>query len=67
MIRQKILLATTPRSKARVIQELTEELALINQDIDVLKQRKGSASDDNRERSHSQNSNTAVPIVTPSA
>ena len=32
-IRQKILLATTPNSKARVIQELSEELVIVNNDI----------------------------------
>lgn len=65
MIRQKILIATTPRSKARVIKELTEELKVVNQEITDL-QRTGSDSL-SPERSHSVSSSTAVPIVNPSA
>lgn len=63
-IRQKILLATTPRSKARVVIELKQELELVNQDIEALQNlNDGSKSP---ERSLSVNSNTAVPIINPS-
>ena len=63
-IRQKILLATTPRSKERVVLELKQELSLVNRDIKEL-EHLGEGSN-SPERSLSVNSNTAVPIINPS-
>ena len=64
MVRQKILLATTPTSKARVIKELTEELEHVNEEIRELETSAGHAG--SPERSLSQNGNTAVPSINPS-
>ena len=63
-IRQKILLATTPKSKARVVEELSVELALVKKDINELENLKEGTS--SPERSLSVNSGTAVPIINPS-
>lgn len=63
-IRQKILSATTPSSKSRVVEELNVELTLVDKDIDALKNL--GESNSSPERSFSVNSNTAVPMINPS-
>ena len=63
-IRQKILLATTPKTKAKAVEELKYELTLVNQDIYEL-EHLGEGSN-SPERSLSVSSGTAVPIINPS-